>query len=360
MKLRVVQAHEGDCMLLFWEGKGEHVMLIDGGAAKTWDPHLKRALSDGGVDALDVLMVSHVDTDHTTGVKALLAELKDPDEESPLSLSVADLWLNTFSNTVDGKGKLSGRLQSLSAALAGGGLASTLAGVSDGDGITRAAGALGIEINRANGGAPFVLEDTPIVYTLDGLEMQVVGPTRANLDELEAKWDEWIKKQQARLKAKLSGLAAMADTSVPNLSSIQVLVLHKASGKRILFTGDGRGDHLLDGLEVQNLLDADGGIDVDVLKVAHHGSDRNSNQAFYERVRAPTYVVSADGKHGNPDVDTLSWIARAAKKQGREITIVLTNEPPSVKEFTRRWPAAEFGYRLVIRKDEDSYVDVEV
>ena len=68
-------------------------------------------------------------------------------------------------------------------------------------------------------------------------------------------------------------IAAFVDKSVYNLSSIVVLV--ESQGKRLLLTGDGRGDHTLAGLEAAGLLDGEGRIDVDVLKLPHHGSVRN-------------------------------------------------------------------------------------
>jgi hypothetical protein len=49
---------------------------------------------------------------------------------------------------------------------------------------------------------------------------------------------------------------ANADSSIPNLSSIMFLA--EAESKANLFTGDGRGDHLLDGLDDAGLLDAQG------------------------------------------------------------------------------------------------------
>jgi beta-lactamase superfamily II metal-dependent hydrolase len=62
----------------------------------------------------------------------------------------------------------------------------------------------------------------------------------------------------------LRGLAEMAaylDKSVHNLSSIVVLV--ESQGKRILLTGDGRGDHTLEGLKAAKLLKS-GKLRVDV------------------------------------------------------------------------------------------------
>jgi beta-lactamase superfamily II metal-dependent hydrolase len=50
---------------------------------------------------------------------------------------------------------------------------------------------------------------------------------------------------------------------------------------------------------------------VDVLKCPHHGSDRNVDNDYFERILADHYVISADGKHGNPDVPTLEMISAA-------------------------------------------------
>ncbi|HYO70712.1 MAG TPA: hypothetical protein VEU33_31995 [Archangium sp.] len=50
---------------------------------------------------------------------------------------------------------------------------------------------------------------------------------------------------------------------------------------------------------------------MDVLKLQHHGSVRNVTPEFFERVVADHYVISANGKHDNPDVETLEMLAEA-------------------------------------------------
>lgn len=115
-------------------------------------------------------------------------------------------------------------------------------------------------------------------------------------------------------------LAAYADKSIRNLSSIVCLV--EAGGKRLLLTGDARGDKILEGLSNAGLLDG-GPLEVDVLKGPHHGSDRNVEQEFFEQVIADTYVFSGDGKHGNPERDTLTWLTDA-RGEDAEYDIVLT------------------------------------
>ena len=99
------------------------------------------------------------------------------------------------------------------------------------------------------------------------------------------------------------------DESVYNLSSI--VVLAEAHGKRLLLTGDGRGDHTLQGLEKAGLLKKGGTVEVDVLKMPHHGSERNIDSDYFEKIRAKHYVISADGKFDNPDIGTLEMISKA-------------------------------------------------
>jgi beta-lactamase superfamily II metal-dependent hydrolase len=107
---------------------------------------------------------------------------------------------------------------------------------------------------------------------------------------------------------------------VYNLSSI--VVLAEQARKRMLLTGDALGRDILDGLENTELLKR-GVIDVDVLKLPHHGSDRNVDTDFFRRVRADHYVISANGKHGNPDTPTLDMILEA--RGSRKITLWFTN-----------------------------------
>ena len=134
---------------------------------------------------------------------------------------------------------------------------------------------------------------------------------------------------------------ANADKSVPNLSSI--VLLAECDGKTILLTGDARSDHILDGLKQAGVL-TDGKLHVDVLKVAHHGSDRNDTAKFFKTVTADTYVISANGKDDNPDYETLKWIVEAAHSAGRKIDIVVTNATPSTKKLKQSHKPSDYGY----------------
>ena len=92
------------------------------------------------------------------------------------------------------------------------------------------------------------------------------------------------------------GVAAFAkkgeDKSPYNLSSI--VVLAEMNEKRMLLTGDALGRYVTDGLEKAGKM-KDGKIRLDLLKMPHHGSSRNTTPEFFQKVTADHYVFSADG-----------------------------------------------------------------
>ncbi len=75
-------------------------------------------------------------------------------------------------------------------------------------------------------------------------------------------------------------------------------VLAKLGSKTMLLTGDARGDHILEGLREDGFLTGRS-MKVNIMKVPHHGSDRNVDSEFFRTVKADHYVISGNGKHGD-------------------------------------------------------------
>src|SRR3712207_1394305 len=109
--LDVRPARKGDCLLLHWgERNDPGLMLIDGGPAQVYKPHLKpridairaaRGLAPGEGLPVDVLMVSHVDDDHIRGILDLTDELiAASNEHRPLSVDLFGCWHNTFDDII--------------------------------------------------------------------------------------------------------------------------------------------------------------------------------------------------------------------------------------------------------------------
>jgi hypothetical protein len=89
------------------------------------------------------------------------------------------------------------------------------------------------------------------------------------------------------------------------------VLLGEVDGRRMLLTGDARGDKILRGLELVGAMPAGGSMHVDLLKVPHHGSAYNVELDFFKRITADHYVFSGNGEHGNPERETLEMLLDA-------------------------------------------------
>jgi len=358
LKLRVIQAEEGDCLLLMHEGDGSATrVLIDGGLTSIYRAHLRPVLAELAAEGgtLDLVVLSHVDSDHVRGLNAFFAELRDQQAEptEPL-IAVRNLWHNAFSET-DDDGTITPRLRALEqmAGVASASALDALSTVGEGSSLRGLATDLRIPVNAARKGRPILAGKPVDPVAVGGLTVTVVGPTKANLDAIRAEWSAWLDD----LEAAPSSLAGVAlDKTAPNLSSLQLLV--EADDKRLLLTGDGRGDHLLEALDALGLLDGDGKIEVDVLKIPHHGSIRNVPEDFFDRVIASTYVVSANGRYGNPDLATLEMLLSSARAAGRAFELVVTNRCAPVDAFVRAHPPGRNGYTLKALPAGEHFIDV--
>jgi hypothetical protein len=124
------------------------------------------------------------------------------------------------------------------------------------------------------------------------------------------------------------------------------VALATQNGRRMLLTGDARGDFVLDGLGAAGLL-GNGAIHVDLLKVPHHGSSRNVTVDFFRQVTADHYVISADGRHDNPDPRMLRMLAEA--RGADEYVVHLTNRVAAAEAFYEADLPKGRRYRVVYR-----------
>lgn len=372
--LEALPAEEGDCLLLHWGTRKKPVIaLIDGGPGRVYENHLRPRLDELvanlGVDQLplELVMVSHMDSDHIVGIKKLLAALKrEVDNNAPAAdrtIRMTRLWLNVFNDvlgdSVDGYyDTLTGSLQAsvnskpspelikrLEKVLRAKdeeedeeevefdarNIAAVLAGHGEGRSVRDDHRFLLEQGQTATLNHPFAskdgkptlitLEKTPKPLALKDLKITITGPADAEIQKLQEEFDKYIKDNGLTAEAVL---AAYADKSVKNLSSIVCYVeFGKGTAKKTMFlTGDARGDLILEGLKKKKLLKG-GKLTVDIFKVPHHGSDHNAEPELFEQIIADTYVLSGDGQHGNPERDTLGWITDARGKSAK-YDLVLT------------------------------------
>jgi hypothetical protein len=165
-----------------------------------------------------------------------------------------------------------------------------------------------------------------------GLSFTIIGPHQAQLDALQNDWAKGIAKLKKAGKLTPASTEATAaellEKTASNLSSI--VVLAEGGGRTMLLTGDARSDFILDGLKAAGKLKANK-IHVDLLKVPHHGSVRNVDSTYFERVTADHYVISANGKFDNPDVGMLKLLFDA--RPDDKYTLHLTNAVKKADTF---------------------------
>jgi hypothetical protein len=357
--LDVRRARKGDCLLLHFGTENDPgLVMIDGGPAGVYEPHLKprlQAIRDArGLTAqdslqVDGLMISHVDDDHIRGILDLTKkEIEAVNAHKPRLLNVLNLWHNSFDEII---GHTPDELTAAftahfgPAATSGGELPDdaereveeesseeleivqsglkVLASIPQGFQLRRDAARLGYPLNSDFGGKLIIARENGDPIDIGGgLTFTVVGPMKPELLKLQKKHQDWLEELEAEGKSPPAALAAYVDDSVPNLSS--VVVLAEVGDKRMLLTGDARGDKILEGLELVGLLDPGGTMEIDVLKVPHHGSDNNLDDDFFQRIIAKHYVFSGNGEHGNPERASLEMLFNA---RGNEPFIVHLTYP---------------------------------
>ena len=365
LSLEVKQARKGDCLLLHYGTDADrHLLLIDGGPKKVYARSLKPRLLQlagpaGAGLIVDVLMVSHVDDDHIQGILDLTKEERDAMlDGKPRLLNVLSLWHNSYDDLIGSKADKV--VETVTEHLGEAGLKGmipddrideilessdtddaevieagigVLASIPQGHKLRDDAEFLSWGLNVEVGGGTIAASSDELA--LDGeLEIKVVGPLPDELAAFKKKYDEWLLEKAKGQKNAVAQLASYVDESVTNLSSIVVIVT--VGAKNILLTGDARGDKILEGLEKIDVLKKGGTMEVDILKVPHHGSSNNLDTGFFERILADHYVFSGDGEHGNPERETLEMLFAARRVE--KFTIHLTYEVSAIDvERKKEW-----------------------
>ena len=273
LRLVTFQAAFGDCLIVEARAAGwMRRILVDGGPAGTYQAVLREGLvaiaRAGG--RIDAAVVSHIDNDHISGMLDLFDELRArPDGGAPTLPPIDRLWHNSFGTAVGDAG-LESAVRSvlhdatgLAAAMPA--LGMVLRGVGEGDALRTDALALRDRVpavhGRAAAGRRRTRDDARRPRDHGGRTER--GDPRS-APEGVAQWLAAHRRPGARRERPTAAtaaaaqiVAAAADRSVPNLSSIALLV--ELGRRSILLTGDARADHVLEGMGEAGVLDATAG-----------------------------------------------------------------------------------------------------
>jgi hypothetical protein len=344
--LEALNALYGDCLLLRYPGpdQKERLWIIDGGPkSETVDgepiavwrdvllPRLKE-ISPATPLPVALGMVSHIDDDHINGIQKLTNTLVSATPAKPAAVKFARFWFNSFDDLVGPKpAGLSGEAATASlASLVQQALPEiddhhaelVMQSVPQGIALAADLGSLQLKGNKPVNGLVVARKDQK-KFNIDGAVLTVIGPLQNRIDKLRDAWAKALQKPtKAARQAALQDLFLpdkSLDRSVPNLASIVVLV--ELGGHRLLLTGDANGNDVVAAWQEIGL-DASP-VKIDLLKMPHHGSVRNTSKAFLDHFVADHYVFSANGKYDNPDPPVIEAVVKLHGQ--RKIELHFTN-----------------------------------
>jgi beta-lactamase superfamily II metal-dependent hydrolase len=371
--LEALDARKGDSLLLHFGAPAQPTLIvIDGGPAGVYNrrlrPRLEQLRARRTPDAalpIRMVMVSHLDDDHINGVLAMLNEIDDLRAgKKPQPYDVLTLWHNSFDDILGNETDLlTANLKTAATAASSDtaipadlpihrDAALVLASVGQGRDLRARAKSLSVVVNEQFATLVAVPDGQPgkSVDIAPGLSFTVLGPSQARVVALREEWDKQIKKLDVARQA------GFVDDSVFNLSSI--IVIARAGEQTMLLTGDARGDDILAGLKGANLM-AGGRCHVNILKVPHHGSDRNVSREFFQQVTADAYVISGNGQHGNPEVAMLQMLSDA-RAGDDNFAVHLTNSEPRLTAFFDSEKDKGRKYEVVFRDPAAPSLKIEL
>ncbi|PWF43612.1 ComEC/Rec2 family competence protein [Massilia glaciei] len=319
--IEMLPAKHGDALWIeYADGDRTRRISIDGGpiqAYEAFEACMARLPDDD--KRVELLVISHVDTDHIEGMIRMMARPRGSWPISP-----ADIWFNGYRH-IGPRDDLGGREGEMISALIHARVDQSW--------------------NKAFHGEAVVVEAgtaLPQVTLAGGMTLTLLSPDREKLDRLAVKWKDNLKKftmtvgdleeawrqlaalprfkldQESTLGSEdigeaLRELLKGQDGSDANGSSIAFLA--RCNGKSCLFLADAHIDLINESLA--KLVAKEGRqLKVDAVKVSHHGSKNNLDARFFDLVDAKHYLISTNGdQHEHPDKPAMEAIIAGSKRK---------------------------------------------
>lgn len=360
-RIDMLPARHGDCLWVeYGTDDKTNRILIDGGPVSTFE-YIKQRVDDmpPGDKVFELVVLTHVDADHIEGLVRMFAD-------KPMSFKVQKVWFNGWRQMKKAPGLL-GALQGefLSALL-----------------VHR--------VPRAwdPGSAPWVVPGKgklPSCTMPGGMKLTLLSPDAKGLNkmakawekekainkagikpgDLEAAWKALAKKKQFLPKEGLLGASPsldeflkvqfMDDDAPPNGSSIAFLA--EFCGKSVLFLADAHPDVITESLK---RICAEKGVDqlaVDAVKIAHHGSKKNTSKEMLGLIRSPVYLISTNGdQFEHPDPECIALIL----KHGKPSHLYFNYSSKYNKLWLDKQSQNKYSYKAIARNSTDPSLRVEL
>jgi len=328
------KAGHGDSILIS-TSNGTNI-LIDGGEEGTYGEEIEDSLDERGIEKLDLVVLTHIDSDHIGGIIEMLEE----DNHDRIN----ELWFNDST----------------------------------------------IKINVKNGEIGYgqgntleeIIKDTPIKHNSNlffekgcniadreyfigsDIKLTLLSPMKDTLCTQVKKWKEYngeiaglscfderdlgLVAENFRAenlnKAKTKKLAKATKTSLANETSIAFILEYNQ--KKFLFLGDADIKTIN-----QSLIDLNysskNRLEVEFVKLSHHGSKKNINEDFLDLIDTSKFIILTDcSTFAHPDKETLALIATHDREKRKDVDFIF-----NYSELIRKKISAEEE----VKYDVDAY-----
>jgi hypothetical protein len=337
LRIEMGQALHGDCLFVEWSGAdGKQRMLIDGGPIGAYEALESRIAGLPKAErSFELMVLSHVDTDHIEGMVRLFSE---PAAKWPFK--VKDVWFNGWNHLQPVMGGRQGEFFSA---------------------LLEHRLPVGAWNGEFKGAAVVVPDDgpLPVVNLAGAMKLTLLSPSRGKLDKMREAWRKDLKdthlqsgdldvaweelgKQKKYLPGE--GLLGSSDASVAEILQRQfkldgaaangasIAFLAEHPGGSCLFLADAHPDIVIASLKrllkernAERLI-------VDAVKVAHHGSKSNTNEELMSLIDSPRFLFSTSGaQFKHPDEEAIATIIASAN--GRPLTFYFNY----LSSFNKKW-----------------------
>jgi len=305
IKIMFLPADSGDCFLiLFNENEKQIAFLIDGGYKTRYRIFLEKSLMENFLkpNSHNYIFITHTDDDHIGGIQAFFS-----DKKVQTSLVKSVLY-----NTVHSLKCLTPEATDSPEAI----------NIED-NSLTQTSYKSGIALEEK-------LKELEIPIISD-----IIAPRKIKLEDVDItflsprfetmkKYKSWLDIKEKKTQTSsgtndysedldiLKDKVFEEDISITNASSISMLIEY---GKRkLLFLGDSVPSDIVTSL-IELGYSEENKLRVDVVKVAHHGSRKNTCNGFLKHIICDNFLISTNGtNHNHPDKECLARIINFQNK----------------------------------------------
>lgn len=345
MKIRFLQAFNGDSIWISFTEDEKHInILIDGGTSTTYTYKDKK---DGKTkpgdlkiiietlktknQKLDLVILTHIDDDHIDGF------LKWFSNDELAIQSIKEVWFNsgriikTYLNDVE-SGIESLKFKEKT----------TLTSVKQGVDFEN-------YIKDKNVWNEKIIEQGDVINWNNMVSFQILSPSKEKMKKLLKEWKykapeslDTSRKEDYKktLKKLIEEDIFEEDNDSYNGSSIAFILTKDRTN--YLFLGDSHPSEIITELNKLEYNNDDNKLVVELFKVSHHGSQKNTSTELLSLIDTSKYIISTNGDlHYHPDKSTIGRIVAANPKAK-----IYFNYPNLIS-------------KLILEEDRTEFPDVE-